>query len=129
MTRILKIYIGEKSYISIKAVLKKVGMEKVKDYYKNENQEKIIENMKDIFSEKDFEEFKKLVTQSATIDFLGSAEKFEGTKELSDLLKENCKINIDTVLYDYKNLESQEFNNLYRSGCLLLYDRYRTYIR
>ena len=110
----MKKYIGTETYISIKALLKNEGREKVNYYYKNNNQEKILEDLEQKFSKEEFDEFKKLLTQKATIDFLGSDEKFEGIEKLSKFLIQNCSVDIATVLNDYIKLEDEEFVNLYR---------------
>ena len=114
MNQILNIYIGTDAYICINAILRKEGLEKVKDYYKNSNQEKILEDLEQIFNKEDFEEFKKLLTQKATIDFLRSDEKFESTNKLNDFLLENCLIDLNTVLNDYIKLDYSELLKVYR---------------
>ena len=113
----MKNYIGTETYISIKALLKNEGMEKAIDYYQNGNQEKILEELEQKFSREEFDEFKKLVTEKATIDYLGSDEKFEGRDNLSKFLLENCSVDLNIVLNDYIKLDNKEFVKFYRSRC------------
>ena len=114
MINILKIYIGEYAYTGIKALLKSEGIENVNDYYKNYNQEKIIENLENKFDKEEFEEIKKILLEKATNIFLGKNEMVKGEEELLNYSNENYIIDFRKMLNDYINLDKEQFVWYYR---------------